>query len=148
MTETELIVEPGRQDLVIRRTFDAPADLVWAAYTDPVRVPAWWGGSRFETRVDEMDVRRGGSWRYVTTNRTDGTEYAFRGVYHDVVPGERIVATFELEQGGPGYLQLTTDTFTEHDGATTLTSVVLFQSVEDRDGWVPTDMESGIRAAT
>lgn len=39
MTDTELIVEPGRQDLVIRRTFDAPADLVWAAYTDPVRVP-------------------------------------------------------------------------------------------------------------
>ncbi|MFS0699419.1 SRPBCC family protein [Cellulomonas sp. 179-A 4D5 NHS] len=148
MTDTELIVEPGRQDLVIRRTFDAPADLVWATYTDPVRVPAWWGGSRFDTRVDEMDVRRGGSWRFVTTHRTDGTEYAFRGVYHDVVPGERIVATFELEQGGPGYLQLTTDTFAEHDGATTLTSVVLFQSVEDRDGWVPTDMESGIRDAT
>ncbi|WP_258724236.1 SRPBCC family protein [Cellulomonas sp. NS3] len=148
MTDTELIVEPGRQDLVIRRTFDAPVELVWAAYTDPARVPAWWGGSRFDTRVVEMDVRRGGSWRFVTTNRTDGTGYAFRGVYHDVVPGESIVATFELEQGGPGYLQLTTDTFTEHDGATTLTSVVLFQSVEDRDGWVPTDMDSGIREAT
>ncbi|MGW6132476.1 SRPBCC domain-containing protein [Cellulomonas sp. NPDC055163] len=148
MTDTELIVEPGRQDLVIRRTFDAPADLVWAAYTDSARIPAWWGGSRFDTRVDEMDVRRGGSWRFVTTHRTDGTEYAFRGVYHDVVPGERIVATFELEGGGPGYLQLTTDTFAEHDGATTLTSVVLFQSVEDRDGWVPTDMETGIREAT
>lgn len=148
MTETELIVEPGRQDLVVRRTFDAPAHLVWAAYTDPALVPAWWGGTRFDTRVDRMDVRRGGSWRFVTTNRADGTEYAFRGVYHDVVPGERIVATFELEQGGPGYLQLTTDTLTEHDGATTLTSVALFQSVEDRDGWVPTDMESGIRAAT
>jgi uncharacterized protein YndB with AHSA1/START domain len=148
MTDTELTLEPGRQDLVIRRTFDASVELVWAAYTDPARIPAWWGGSRFDTRVDEMDVRRGGSWRFVTANRTDGTELAFRGVYHDVVPGESIVATFELEQGGPGYLQLTTDTFTEHDGATTLTSVVLFQSVEDRDGWVPTDMESGIREAT
>lgn len=148
MTDTELIAEPGRQDLVVRRTFDAPVDLVYAAYTDPARVPAWWGGSRFDTRVDEMDVRRGGSWRFVTTNRTDGTEYAFRGVYHDVVPRERIVATFELEQGGPGYLQLTTDTFTEHDGVTTLTSVVLFPSVEDRDRWLPTDMDSGIRDAT
>lgn len=145
MAETQVIVEPGRQDVVIRRTFEAPADVVFAAYTDPALIPAWWGASRFDTHVDEMDVRRGGSWRFVTRNRKDGSEYAFRGVYHDVVPASRIVSTFEFELGGPGYLQLTTDTFTPAETGTTLTSVVLFTSVADRDGWIPTDMEVGIR---
>lgn len=145
MTETQVIFEPGRQDVVVRRVFDAPAAVVFAAYTDPALIPVWWGASRFDTHVDEMDVRRGGSWRFVTTNRSDGSEYAFRGVYHDVVPASRIVSTFEFELGGPGYLQLTTDTFVQVADATTLTSVSLFASVEDRDGWIPTDMESGVR---
>lgn len=145
MADTEVIFEPGRQDIVIRRTFDAPPDVVFAAYTDPGLVPAWWGAARFSTEVDRMEVRTGGSWRFVTRNRVDGTEYAFRGVYHEVVPAQRIVATFEFEPGGPGYLQLVTDTFEEVEGATRFTSVSLFGSVEDRDGWVPTDMDTGIR---
>lgn len=145
MHPTEVVFEPGRQDVVVRRAFDAPARTVFAAWSDPLLVPRWWGASRFETRVDAMDVRRGGSWRFVARNRTSGTEYAFRGVYHDVVPASLVVSTFEFEPGGPGYLQLVTDRFTEADGTTTLTSVALFTSVEDRDLWIPTDMETGLR---
>jgi uncharacterized protein YndB with AHSA1/START domain len=141
MADTEVVFEPGRQDIVVTRVFDAPRDLVFAAYTDPELVPRWWGSQRFTTVVDEMDVRRGGSWRFITRNKEDGAEYAFRGVYHDVVAPERIVATFEFELGGPGYLQFCVDSFEEVEGGTRYRSVILFQSVEDRDGWIPTDME-------
>lgn len=145
MADTEIIFEPGRQDIVIRRVFDAPPEVVYDAITDPELLPNWWGARRFETRVDRMEVRRGGEWRLVTRNRSDGTEYPFRGVYHDVVAGRRIVSTFEFEPGGPGYLQLITETFEAVDGGTRYTNVALFQSVEDRDGWIPTDMDTGIR---
>jgi uncharacterized protein YndB with AHSA1/START domain len=142
---TEVIFEPGRQDIVIRREFDAPAGVVFQAFTDPALIPKWWGSRRFTTTVDTMDVRRGGEWRVVTRNNEDGTEYGFRGVYHDVIAGQSVVSTFEFEHGGPGYLQFVTETFEEHDGKTQYTQVCLFQSIEDRDGWIPTDMDKGIR---
>jgi uncharacterized protein YndB with AHSA1/START domain len=142
---TEVIFEPGRQDIIIRREFDAPRDLVFQAFTDPELIPRWWGARRFTTTVDRMDVHRGGQWRFVTRNNENGSEYAFRGVYHDVVAPSGTVFTFEFERGGPGYLQFVTETFEEADGRTLYTQVCLFQSVEDRDGWIPTDMDKGIR---
>ncbi|WP_214404684.1 SRPBCC domain-containing protein [Pseudonocardia lacus] len=136
MADTEVVIEPGRQDIVVTRVFDAPRDVVFAAYTDPDLVPRWWGSGRFTTEVDRMDVRPGGAWRFVA-RKADGTGYGFRGVYHDVVAPERIVSTYEFEEGGPGRLQLQVDTLTEVDGKTELVVVSLFQSVEDRDGWIP-----------
>jgi uncharacterized protein YndB with AHSA1/START domain len=136
MVETEVIVEPGRQEIVVTRVFDAPRDAVFAAYTDPDLVPRWWGSGRFTTEVDRMEVRPGGMWRFVA-RKADGTEYGFRGVYHDVVAPEKITSTYEFELGGPGCLQLQVDTLTEVDGKTELVVVSLFQSVEDRDGWIP-----------
>jgi uncharacterized protein YndB with AHSA1/START domain len=141
---TEVVFEAGRQDIVIRRWFEAPRDVVFKAMTDPGLIPSWWGSRRFTTIVDAMDVRRAGEWRFVSRNNENGNEYCFRGVYHDVSP-ERIVSTFEFELGGPGYLQFVTETFEETAGRTLYTQVALFQSIEDRDGWIPTDMDKGIR---
>ena len=145
MARTDVIFEPGRQDITVKRDFDAPRDVVFRAFTDPELIPRWWGSRRFTTVVDQMDVRRGGQWRFTTRNNQNGTEYGFRGVYHDVVPFERTVFTLEYENGGPGYLQLVTETFEEFDGGTQYTSRALFATVEDRDGWIPTDMDKGIR---
>jgi uncharacterized protein YndB with AHSA1/START domain len=147
MAETEIVYEPGRQDIVVTRVFDAPRDVVFEAITDPGLIPRWWGGERFTTGVDHMDVQPGGAWRFVLHGPDGGEPYAFRGVYHDVVPAERIVSTFEFEPGGPGYLQLIVETFEDADGGTRYRSVALFQSVQDRDGWIPTDMDAGIRAS-
>jgi uncharacterized protein YndB with AHSA1/START domain len=144
MARTEVIFEPGRQDIVVKRAFDAPRDVVFKAFTNPDLIPRWWGSRRFTTIVEQMEVRRGGQWRFITRNNQNGTEYGFRGVYHDVVPFERTVFTLEYEQGGPGYLQLVTDSFEESDGRTRYVSVALFSTVGDRDGWIPTDMDKGI----
>lgn len=151
MRTTEVLFEPGRQDIVVTRDFAAPPDVVFAAMTDPALIPRWWGSRRFETTVEQMDVRRGGLWRFVARHREPAAgqppaPYAFWGVYHDVVPGSLVVSTLQFEMGGPGRLQLVTDTFEPTgDGGTRYTNVSLFQSIEDRDGWIPTGMETGIR---
>ncbi len=71
-------------------------------------------------------------------------EYGFHGVFHDVVPGERIVWTFEYE-GMPGHVLLETIVFADQgDGTTRMRSSSVFQSVEDRDGMLASGMESGM----
>lgn len=143
MAETEVIIEPGRQDIVTRRVFDAPRELVFRAYTDPELVAKWWGPSQYETVVDRADIRSGGSWRFL--NRDGEGEYAFHGVYHDITAPERIVQTFEYE-GVPGHVALETATFEETpDGKTRFVGVSVFQSVEDRDGMAASGMEDGMR---
>ncbi len=72
----------------------------------------------------------------------DGNEYAFKGVYHDITPPERLVFTFEFE-GMPGHVLLETMTFEEDYGKTTLTDRSVFQTVEDRDGMLESGMEEG-----
>jgi uncharacterized protein YndB with AHSA1/START domain len=134
---------PSDREIVMTRVFDAPRELVWKAYTDPEAIPQWWGPRRHATTVDKMDVRPGGAWRYVSRD-ADGNEYAFRGEYREVVPPERLVATFEFEPL-PGHVSVETLTLVEHDGKTTLTNTSVFDSVEDRDGMLQSGMEEGVR---
>lgn len=143
MDDTEFIIEPGRQDLVITRTFDAPRDVVFAAMTDPDLIPKWWGPRDAPATVDRMEVRPGGSWRF-TGSDADGNEFAFRGVYHDVVAPERVIQTFEFEPWS-GQVALETLTLEEVDGRTRYVAHSVSQSVEDRDAMVASGMESGAR---
>ena len=76
MGDMEIIIEPGRQDIVFKRTFDAPRDVVFRALTDP-ELDCPTGGVRasYETIVDEMEPRAGGRWRYINRNRGTGEEF-------------------------------------------------------------------------
>jgi uncharacterized protein YndB with AHSA1/START domain len=141
MTELKVIAEPGKHDIVMVREFNAPRDLVFKALTDPTLVSKWWGPQGMTTVVEAMDVRMGGIWRYVQRD-ADGREYGFRGVYHEIVPPERLVYTFEWE-GMPGHILLETITLAERDGKTILTDSSVFQSIVDRDGMLQSGMESG-----
>lgn len=143
MNQTEIIVEPGRQDVVITRVFDAPREVVFQACTDPDLVPSWWGPRGVATKVDRMTPEPGGSWRFVHRD-DDGNEYGFHGVYHDVVTPERIVQTFEFE-GAPGYVALETLTLEEVDGKTRYVGRAVHQSVEARDAAVQAGMEAGAK---
>lgn len=142
MSHTEFIIEPGRQDIVIKRVFDAPPEAVFQAMTDPAQIPQWWGPRQYQTIVDYADVRNGGSWRYL--NRDDqGNEYAFHGVFHDITPAQRVTQTFEFE-GVPGHVSLETATLEPLDGGRTqCVAVSVFQSVQDRDRMVQSGMQEG-----
>lgn len=141
MTKLNLIAEPGKHELTVTREFNAPRDLVFKALTDPALVSKWWGPGSMTTKVDSMDVRMGGIWRYVQHD-ADGNEYGFRGVYHDITAPERLVYTFEWE-GMPGHILLETVTLAENNGKTLLTDSSVFQSVADRDGMIQSGMEQG-----
>lgn len=142
MAKTSLVADPGKREVVITRSFRAPRARVFAAYTDPDLVPQWWGPRRLTTTVDKMHVKPGGAWRFVQHDSTGG-EYAFNGVYREVVSPERLVYTFEYE-GMPGRVILETVTLEENDGQTKVTDAVAFQTVEDRDGMLASGMEEGV----
>jgi uncharacterized protein YndB with AHSA1/START domain len=136
--KTLLVALPGKQEVYMTRSFDAPRERVFAAMTDQKLIPQWWAPRRFTIIVDRMDAKPGGSWRILNRD-AEGNEFAFRGVYHQVSPG-RTVHTFEFE-GMPGHVLLGIATLEEKEGRTTLTSKSVFESVGDRDGM----MESGMR---
>ena len=143
MSETEIIIEPGKQDVVIKKVFDAPRDVVFRALTDPELIPNWWGPSKYETIVDKQEPRPGGQWRYINRNPETGEEFGFHGVFHQVTP-DLVVQTNEFE-GFPGVPALEWMTLEEKDGQTQLTAVSLASSVEVRDMVVASGMESGAR---
>ncbi|HEV1998527.1 MAG TPA: SRPBCC family protein [Candidatus Dormibacteraeota bacterium] len=129
-------------ELTMSRVFDAPRELVFRAYTDPELIMKWWGPRDTPGVVDRMDVRPGGTWRFVS-NGPDGTEFAFNGVYREVMPPERLVNTFEYELFA-GHISVETAVFEVLDaGRTRVNFHVQFDSVEDRDGMVSSGMERG-----
>ena len=99
------------------------------------------GPARHDAVVDQMDVRPGGSWRFVIEN-SDGFETAFRGTYREVTPPERIVQTFEWE-GMPGHVAVETATFEDLGERTRVVTTSLFHTTEERDGMLGSGMESG-----
>src|SRR5947209_16423891 len=142
---TNISADPGKQEILITREFDAPRELVFKAFTDPQLIPQWWGPRYLSTRVDKMDVRPGGQWRFINRD-VEGNEYAFHGVYHEILAPERIIDTFEFE-GLPetGHVALETMKLEAlPDGRTKLITQSVFQSVSDRDGMLQGGMEEGV----
>ena len=136
--------EPGKQEGFLTREFEAPSELVFKAHTDPDLYVKWLGPRSLEMILEKFEPRSGGSYRYLNKDG-DGNEYAFHGMYHEVLAPERIISTFEFE-GLPekGHVILETMRFEELPGnRTRLTAQAVFQSVEDRDGMIASGMESG-----
>ncbi len=145
MTKTMITAEPGKQEIIIEREFDAPRELVFKAFTDPELYVQWIGPRGFKTNLVTFEPKNGGSWRYVQTDE-EGNEFAFHGVNHEVSAPERIIDTFEYE-GLPetGHVILEKSLFEELPvDRTKLTSQSVFLSIEDRDGMLESGMEEGV----
>ena len=137
------ISTPSDREIASERIFDAPRERVFAAYTDPELIARWWGPRGTSTTVEQMDVRPGGVWGFVIRNDADGRESAFKGVYREVTPPERIVQTFEWE-GMPGHVVIETASFEELGERTRVRGVSLFHATEERDGMLASGMEKGL----
>jgi uncharacterized protein YndB with AHSA1/START domain len=136
------ITTPTDREIHVERVFDAPRDQVFAAFVDPKLIPEWWGPRGTTAVVEEMDVRAGGSWRFVVRD-SDGSETAFRGTFREVSPPDRVVQTFEWE-GMPGHVSVDTATFEDLGDRTKLTTTSLFHTTEERDGMLGSGMEGGL----
>ncbi|MDW5562207.1 MAG: SRPBCC domain-containing protein [Methanomassiliicoccus sp.] len=140
--KTVIIAHPGVQEIVVRRTMNAPRELVFRAFTDPDLIPQWWGPARYRTKVERLDPRPGGSWRFIQWDE-GGNELAFRGVFHDVRPPGLIVQTFEFEPMG-GHVELQTAAFESLGARTLYNAKSVYLSVEHRDMELSTGMEVGM----
>jgi uncharacterized protein YndB with AHSA1/START domain len=139
-TMAATITTPTDREIHIERIFNAPRDRVFAAFTDPALIPQWWGDG---TVVDQMDVRPGGTWRFVA-RYPNGYEAAFRGTYREVVPPERIVQTFEME-ANPGRIHVEIAVFEDLGDRTGFTNTLIFDTTEERDAVVKSGMEAGVQ---
>lgn len=141
---TKILAEPGKQEILITREFDAPREIVFKAFTDPMLVPQWWGPRSLTTEVDKMEVKPGGQWRFINRD-AQGNTFGFHGVYHEILAPERVINTFEFE-GLPetGHVTLETMKLEELPGGRTrLTTLTVFQTVADRDGMLQSGMSEG-----
>jgi len=137
------ITLPSDTEILMTRVFDAPREMVFAAMTKPEHVTQWWGPRISSFEVCEIDFRVGGSWRYVI-GFPGGQKMAFSGVFHELLPPERLVASecFHAPQfGNPEWR--TTMTLEEIDGKTKMTSRVVHPSKANRDGHFNSGMEQG-----
>jgi uncharacterized protein YndB with AHSA1/START domain len=143
--KTVIVVEPGKQEIVITRELDAPRELVFKAFTEAKLYEQWLGPRRLTTKFDRFEPKDGGGYRFINKDE-QGNVFAFHGIYHEVTSPERIIGTFEYE-GLPekGHVSLEITTFESLPyGRTKLTAKDIFTSVADRDAMWQSGMEEGI----
>jgi uncharacterized protein YndB with AHSA1/START domain len=143
-----VVTLPSDTEVLVTRAFDAPADLVFTAMTTPELVQRWWGFETSEWLVCEIDLRVGGSWRYVIRERD--MEVGFHGEYREIAGPHRLTWT-EIYEGipdpGPDGAALNVMTLDEAGGVTTMTVVIQMPSQESRDAMLATGMESGMQVS-
>lgn len=135
----------GEREIVVTRVFDAPKKLVYRAFTEPALVKRWMNGpGGYSMPVCDIDLRVGGSYRYVWKSDKDGSEMGLVGEFREIVPGERIVRT-ETFQGAwsPGETVGTVE-LEESGGKTTVTTTVVYASKQVRDGMLKSGMKEGM----
>ena len=142
--EAQISAPPGQPVIEIVREFDAPVERVFRAHVDPELVVQWLGPRRLTMRLEQWDMRRGGSYRYVHVDE-DGTEYGFWGAVHDVQPDRSITQTFgfDPEPDSPSFDRAE---FTDlGDGRTRLRVVSVTHDVATRDAMLSSGMEHGMQ---
>jgi uncharacterized protein YndB with AHSA1/START domain len=136
---------PSDNEILITREFDAPADLVFEAWTTPDLVKRWWAGDRGEVTEAQIDLRIGGRWRWVMT-ANGGFEVAFSGEYLEIDRPHRLVRT-EVFALIPDAEAVSTTTFDEANGVTTLRILGRYSSKEHRDAALASGMEGGLQTS-
>lgn len=120
------------REIVIKRLLNAPRDLVFSVWTDPLHIAEWWGPDGFTNTIHSMDVRPGGVWKFMM-HGPDGTDYPNRIDYTEVVRPSKI--SYLHGSGDPtnsdqfeGII-----TFEDHGQRTLITMRVIFKTKEERD---------------
>jgi uncharacterized protein YndB with AHSA1/START domain len=140
-----VITTPSDQEILVTRKFEAPAELVFDAWTIPDLVKRWWAGDRGEVIEAQIDLRIGGRWRWVMT-ANGGFEVAFSGEYREIDRPNRLVRTevFEMFPDAEG---LSTISFEESHGVTILRILGWYPSKDFRDAAIASGMESGLQTS-
>jgi len=136
-----MVTMPSDTEIRMERVFDAPRQLVWDAMTKPELITKWWGRKHTTTKVDKLEFRVGGAWRFVESE-PDGSEHCFRGEFTKVAPIDGFAYTFEYEPMA-GHVVVDDLTLTDLGRQTKVVCTSTFSSQEDRDGMMSAGMEEG-----
>jgi len=133
---------PSDTEIRAIRVFDAPRELVWAMHTDPKHIANWMTGPEGWTMpVCEVDVRKGGRWKYMW-RKSKGEEMAMEGAFVEVVPPSKLVTS---ERWGPEWPEtINTVELSERGKQTVLTMTIKYPSKEARDAAMATGMREGM----
>ena len=138
---------PSECEIQVTRNFDAPRRLVFEAFTKPELVRRWLlGPPGWTMPLCEIDLRVGGAYRYVWRFEQDGSQMAMGGVFREITPLERLVATEKFDDVWYPGEALNTTVFVETRGITRTTITVLYESKEARDTARRSGMEYGMAA--
>jgi uncharacterized protein YndB with AHSA1/START domain len=145
-----VVTLPSDTQILITREFDAPAHLVWKAWTTPELVMRWWHSNRGTMERADIDLRVGGKWRWVMI-ADKGFEVGFHGEYREIVPGKKLVYT-EVYEGipvGPDGEEaaINTITLTARGEKTIVTNLVECRTKEVRDMIIQSGMDAGMQDA-
>lgn len=140
--KTKIHAEEGKHDLVITREFDLPLNLLFKAYTEPGLVEQWMG-----TKVLKLENKKYGGWQFQTSNPQGAVVFQANGTIHEIIPDQRIVRTFEMENSPfePQLEFLEFESLT--DGTSKLTMQIVYRSVELRDKQLQLPFEYGLNMA-
>ena len=142
------VTTPSDREITMTRVFDAPRTLVFDAHTKPELVKQWLlGPPGWSMPVCEMDVRVGGTYRWVWRHDRNGTEMGMGGVYREIVQPERLVTTERFDEAWYPGEGLNTLVLVERGGRTTLTQTMRYESREARDAVLKSGMEKGVAAS-
>jgi len=143
-TATLQVTTPSEREIAMTRVFDAPRSLVFDAWTKPELLKRWLGvRGGWSMVVCEVDLKVGGTYRFVWRG-PGGKEMGMGGVYREIVPPERLVATETFDDPWHPGGALDTTVLVEQGGKTTVTTTVLYESREARDAVLKTPMASGV----
>ena len=142
------LTTPSDREIAMTRVFDAPRQLVFDAHTKPDLVRQWLlGPPGWSMPVCEMDLRVGGTYRWVWRHDTNGTEMGMGGVYREIVAPERLVTTERFDDAWYPGEALNTLVLIEQGGRTTLTQTMRYESRAARDAVIKSNMEKGVAAS-
>lgn len=140
--KTKINAEDGKQEILINREFDLPVELLFKAYTDAEIVQEWMG-----TKIIKLESKKHGSYQFETSDAQGNVVFKANGVIHNIVPNQKIIRTFEMENA-PFGVQLEVydfESITEHTSK--LTMHVIYESVAQRDQLLKLPFSQGLNMA-
>ncbi|MFZ4814663.1 MAG: SRPBCC family protein [Phototrophicaceae bacterium] len=149
-----IVTTPSDTELVVSRTFNAPRDLVWRAWTQSEHLTQWWGPTDWKVTVSQMDFRVGGHWLYCMAGPpSEGSpeiiESWGKSVYLEITPQTSFVyedyfvdSTGAVIEGMP--VSTSTLKFDEQNSQTVVTIIISFSTKEQRDGLIEMQVIPGM----
>lgn len=145
LAETLTIIPYGDREIIIKRSFKAPRQLVFDAWTKPELIRRWQAGPEgWVMTACDVDLRVGGRVRFEWERPQSGMKMGLTGIYQDVVVPARLVCTEIFDEDWTGGEALSTLVFTEASGMTTTTNTIRYLSPEGRAQALQSGMETGM----